>query len=77
MGLPRLTGVLTQWLRLCLSMQGVWVRSLVRELRSHVPLNHKRKQNRGNMATSSINPEKEEYKGWKAMATIKKKKTSS
>ena len=29
------------------------------------------------MATSSINPEKEEYKGWKAMATIKKKKTSS
>ena len=26
------------------------------------------------MATSSINPEKEEYKGWKAMATIKKKK---
>ena len=29
------------------------------------------------MATSSINPEKEEYKGWKAMATIKKKKKAA
>ena len=26
-----------QWLRLSLPMQGVWIRSLVRELRSHVP----------------------------------------
>ena len=24
------------WLRSCLSMQGMWVRSLVRELRSHM-----------------------------------------
>ena len=26
-----------QWLRICLSMQGTWVWSLVRELRSHMP----------------------------------------
>ena len=27
---------MVQWLRLCLPMQGAWVRSLVRELRSHI-----------------------------------------
>ena len=27
-----------QWLRICLAMQGTWVRSLVGELRSHKPL---------------------------------------
>ena len=32
-----------QWLRLCLSMQGVWVRSLVGELRSHMPCGRKGK----------------------------------
>ena len=30
------TSLVVQWLRLCLPMQRVWVRSLVRELRSHV-----------------------------------------
>ena len=28
---------MVQWLRRCLPMQGAWVRSLVRELRSHMP----------------------------------------
>ena len=31
------TSVVVQWLRICLAMQGTWVRSLVGELRSHVP----------------------------------------
>ena len=30
------TSLVVQWLRICLVMQGMWVRSLVRELRSHV-----------------------------------------
>ena len=29
--------LVVQWLRICLSMQGTWVRSLVWELRSHMP----------------------------------------
>ena len=28
--------LVTQWLRICLAMQGTWVQSLVRELRSHM-----------------------------------------
>ena len=28
---------MVQWLRISLPMQGTWVRSLVRELRSHMP----------------------------------------
>ena len=28
---------MVQWLRTCLAMQGRWVRSLVREIRSHMP----------------------------------------
>ena len=35
------TSLAVQWLRLCLPMQGVWVRSLVGELRSHMPLSQK------------------------------------
>ena len=35
---------MVQWLRPCLPMQGVWVRFLVRELRSHMPPGQK-KQN--------------------------------
>ena len=31
-----------QWLRLHLPMQGVWVQSLVRELRSHMPRGQKK-----------------------------------
>ena len=31
------TSLVVQWLRTCLSMQGTWVWSLVRELRSHMP----------------------------------------
>ena len=39
------TPVVVQWLRLHLRMQGVWVRSLVRELRYHMPCSHKKKTN--------------------------------
>ena len=31
------TSLVVQWLRVCFPMQGTWVRSLVRELRSHLP----------------------------------------
>ena len=31
------TSLMIQWLRLCLPMQGVWVQSLVGELRFHMP----------------------------------------
>ena len=31
------TSLVVQWLRICLPMQEMWVRSLVRELRSHMP----------------------------------------
>ena len=30
------TSLVVQWLRICLAMQGSWVRSLVRELRTHM-----------------------------------------
>ena len=30
------TSLVIQWLKICLPMQGTWVRSLVRELRSHI-----------------------------------------
>ena len=30
------TSLVIQWLRICLAMQGMWVRSLVRELRFHM-----------------------------------------
>ena len=33
--------MVVQWLRLCLPMQGVWVQSLVRERKSHVPRSQK------------------------------------
>ena len=35
------TSLLVQWLRLCLIMQGVWVRYLVGEVRPHMPLGQK------------------------------------
>ena len=35
------TFLVVQWLRLCLPMQGVWVRSLVRQLGSHMPHSQK------------------------------------
>ena len=35
------TSLVVQWLRLCLPMQGVWVRSPVRELRSHMARDQK------------------------------------
>ena len=31
------TSLVVQCLRICLAMQGTWVQSLVRELRSHMP----------------------------------------
>ena len=31
------TSLVVQWLRLCASTEGAWVRSVVRELRSHMP----------------------------------------
>ena len=30
------TSLVVQWLRICFAMQGMWVRSLVRELRFHM-----------------------------------------
>ena len=46
---------MVQWLRLRLPMQGVWVQSLVRELRSHMPQGQKTKtENRSNNVTNSI-----------------------
>ena len=41
----RWTSLVAQWLRLCLPMQGVWVRSLVGELRSHMPHSPPQKKN--------------------------------
>ena len=44
-----------QWLRFCLPVQGVRVRSLIRELGSHMPHSQKIKiQNRSNIVTNSI-----------------------
>ena len=31
------TSLVVQWLGICLPMQGTWVRSLVKELRPHMP----------------------------------------
>ena len=46
---------MVQWLRLHLPMQGVWVRSLVRELRFHIPRGQKTKtKSRSYIATNSI-----------------------
>ena len=36
--------MVVQWSRLCLSMQGVWVPSLVSELRSHMSQGKKKEQ---------------------------------
>ena len=33
----RKTSLLIQWLRIYLPMQGTWVKSLVKELKSHIP----------------------------------------
>ena len=44
-----------QWLRLGLPVEGVWVGSLVRELRSYMPFGQKIKaKNRSNIVTNSI-----------------------
>ena len=53
---------MVQWLRLGFPMQGVWVRSLVSELRPHVAKN----ENRCNIVTDSVKTLK--------MVHIKKKK---
>ena len=34
------TSLVVQWLRICLAMQETWVRSLIGEVRSHVPLSN-------------------------------------
>ena len=52
------TFLVVQWLRLCLPKQEVQVRSLVGDLRSHVPYGPPAKNqninNRNNIVTSSI-----------------------
>ena len=58
------TSLVVQWLRPCLPMQGVRVRPLVRELRSHMPLGQKA---RNNTVTNSI-------KTLKMVQILKKKK---
>ena len=50
---------MVQWLRLRLPKQGVQVRSLVGELRSHMPRGQKTKtKNRRNIVTNSIKTKK-------------------
>ena len=50
------TFMVVQWLTLHLPMQGIRVRSLVRELRSHMPLPQKTKPwNRSNVVTNTTN----------------------
>ena len=46
------TSLLVQWLRLCLSKHGGRVRSLIRELRSHMP--KAKNQNSNNIVTNSV-----------------------
>ena len=49
------TSLVVRWLRLRLPMQGVRFRSLVRELKSHMPQGQNTKtQNRSNVVTNSI-----------------------
>ena len=49
------TSLMVQWLRLHHPMQGVWVWSLVQELRSHMPRGQKNKTwNGSNVVTNSI-----------------------
>ena len=58
---------MVQWLRFRLPMQGVWVQSLVRKLRSHISLGQKTKTwNRSSIVTNSRKTLK--------MVHIKKKK---
>ena len=49
------TSQVVQWLRLCFPVQGLWVWSLVRERRSHVPLGPKNQNinSGGNVITNS------------------------
>ena len=52
---------MVQWLRLCLSMQGIWVRSLVRELRSTcllAKIKTNKTENESNIVTNSIKTNK-------------------
>ena len=59
---------MVQWLGLHLPMQGVWVQSLVGELRPHMPPSWRTKrENRSNIVTNSI-------KALKKWSTSKKKK---
>ena len=52
------TFIVVQQLKLCLAMQGVWVQSLVKELRSHIP--ETKKQNR--KKTENCNKFNKEFK---------------
>ena len=56
------TSLAVHGLRFHLSVQGVWVQSLVRELRLHMPLGQKTKtQNRNNILTNSIDKKNPHY----------------
>ena len=49
------TSLVVQWLRLHLPVQGVWIRSMVRELSSHMPCHQKTKiENRSNIVKNSM-----------------------
>ena len=62
------TSLETQWLRFLLSMQGVWVWSLVGEQRPHMPHGQKPKtQNRSNTVRNLI-------KTWKKWSTLQQQK---
>ena len=52
---------MVQWLRLCLSMKGIWVRFLVRELRSTcllAKIKTNKTENESNIVTNSIKTKK-------------------
>ena len=66
--------LVAQWLRLCLPMQGLWVRSLVRQLRSHIPGGQKTKTKQKQYCNKfNINFLKRESRapGWKCHTPLK------
>ena len=67
---------MVQWLRLCLPMQGMWVRSHVRELRSTcllAKIKTNKTENESNIVTNSIKTEKVV---WSKKKKLKKKRNN-
>ena len=62
-----------QWLRFYLSMQGISIQSLVRDLRSHRTWGQKTKKLRSNIVINSINT----LKKWSTSKNLFKKQSNS